>query len=750
MRLYSRFFGSVLLAMGLLFAAHLSFARGVTSPSRSLPTRLIIADHIHAHFYYAPHWHLHALKGHVPVKHLADGTWVVGDTVPKFKKKKHWWQARTLAPVTEKYVNIGLPHLTTLVLSPTTRVSMHHMPVRHLNMTGHQAILRLDGATHLTLSTKRGVWIAAISGGRLDNMMALGDVSVSAKQVSLTHLVAQVGQQQFLWRGRSQLVYWQSTPDAITTLLRGGQMSTLATHGAVTATVKNMRAASDLNIDDGAGNHLSMSSHGVHVHDVFISPTKISLSAAHGQVSQVKATGDVRLHATAWHVPTNLHWSSDHARGALSGNHVLMSDFSLTENRSRARLAQGQLSLLKTQGSAWVTGRALSVAPLFIRNHASGQLQLTAHHATLSSLNVTPTAIKATLTGGQVNALSNVGRVILKINHSKISGHPALLRANHSDILRLNGQGYVSQLLSSSKGIFLTMTKGQLAVEKASGHVVLHARGVQASQLRAKNLQNKTVYMTGDFQLKTLQVSRRHLVVSLADHARLSHVSLAGATVFNGNDSRANGNVVVNRPGHGIVTFTGDVVMHIVKNKNGAQTIELSHGQLNHLVVTGRLAVDGRQLTSDHLTLIDHSSAPVHLNGVMSVDRILADKHSDLNIQWINGGALQINASDHAHVNLSGRADQVFVTLSGHATLVAPYLRGQNWLVRTTDAAQAEVFPLLTLRAFADNNSNIYYYADPHHLTTHIVSYGNVLHVLNKKDLAFQLPPKKDGLMDVM
>lgn len=750
MRLYSRFSRPVLLATGLLLAAHLSFARGVTPHSSDTPTRLIIADHIHVRFYYAPHWHLHALKGHVPVKHLADGTWVVGDTVPKFKKKKHWWQARTLAPVTEKYVNIGLPHLTTLVLSPTTRVSMHHMPVRHLNMTGHQAILRLDGATHLTLSTKRGVWIAAISGGRLNNMMAMGDLSVSAKQLSLNHLVAQVGRQQFLWHGHTQLVYWQSTPDAITTLLRGGQVSTLATHGAVTATVENIRGSSNLNIDDGAGNHLSMSSHGVHVHHVFISPTKISLSAADGQVSQVKSTGDVSLHATAWQVPTNLHWSSDHARGVLSGHHVLMSDFSLTKNRSRARLAQGQLSLLKTQGSAWVTGRALSVAPLFIRNHAMGQLQLTAHHATLSSLHVTPTTIKATLTGGQVNAISHVGRVILNVNHSQISGHPALLRANYADILRLNGEGDVSQLSSSSKGISVTMTKGQMAVEKVSGHVALNALGVRASQLQANNLQHKAVYMTGDFQLKSLQVSPRHLAVSLADHARLSHVSLAGATVFNGKDSRANGDVVVNRRGHGTVTFNGDVEMHIVKHKQGAQTIELSHGQLNRLVVTGRLAVDGRQLTSDHLTLIDHSSAPVHLNGVMSVDRILADKHSDLKIQQINGGALQMNLSDYAHVNLSGRIEQVLATLSGHATLIAPYLHGNNWLVHTKDAAQADVFPLQTLRAFADNTSNIYYYAVPNHLTSHTTSYGNVLHVMGQQALAKQFPTQKDGLVDVM
>lgn len=750
MRLYSRFSRSVLLATGLLLAAHLSFARGVTPPSSALPTRLIIADHIHAHFYYAPHWHLHASKGHIPVKHLADGTWVVGNTVPKFQNKSHWWQAKRLAPVAEKSVNIGLPHLMPLVLSPTTRVSMRHMPVHHLNMTGHQAILRIDGATHLTLSMKHGVLIAAVSGGRLDNIMAMGDVSVSARQVSLTHLVAQVGQQQFLWRGRSQLVYWQGTPDAITTLLRGGQVSTLATQGMVTAKLENMHAASDLNLNDGLGKYLLMRSHGVHIHDATVSPRMISLAATQGQVSQVKTTGDVRLHATAWQVPTNIKWSSDHAQGVLRGDHLLLPDFSLTKNRVKTRVTRGQLSSLKAQGSVWLTGQSLSVAPLFVRNNAGAQLQLTAHHAALPSLTVTPATITATLTGGQVNALNNVGRVTLKVNHTKITGRPAVLHANGSDVLRLSGQAYVSQLLSSPKGIAVTMEKGQLSIAKASGHAVLSASDVKTNQLQVENSQNKIAKLSGQFHVNKLNVSPKQLHISLADHARLSHMTLVGAAALSGNDSRAKGDVVVNRQGYGVVTFAGDAKVHVSKNKNGAETVELSQGKINHLVVSGRLAVAGHQLTSDHLTLIDHSSAPVHLNGVMSVDRILADKHSDVKIQWVNSGALQIDASDYAHIDLSGRADQVFVTLLGHATLAAPYLRGQNWLVRTSGAAQAEVLPIFTLRAFAGNKSNIYYYMVPHHLTASTRSHGNVLYVLNKRALALELPPKKDGLMDVM
>ena len=156
-------------------------------------------------------------------------------------------------------------------------------------------------------------------------------------------------------------------------------------------------------------------------------------------------------------------------------------------------------------------------------------------------------------------------------------------------------------------------------------------------------------------------------------------------------------------------------------------TYQLTLGtQLNALSLYGNVSVDAHRLDANQLTIVDASAGKVKLNGQIDIQRIDANKNSQLSIAWVDSPQLVVYANEQAHVNLAGVAKEFYIHLAGNALLNAQYLRANSTTISSNDASQADLMPLFSFQGFAHQNSTIYLYHQPEHQNIHTWDMANI------------------------
>ena len=163
------------------------------------------------------------------------------------------------------------------------------------------------------------------------------------------------------------------------------------------------------------------------------------------------------------------------------------------------------------------------------------------------------------------------------------------------------------------------------------------------------------------------------------------------------------------------------------RSNRKAATVKVGIYQLDKLVVNGRASVTGSRIQSNGLVLKANTVGNITLNGKFIVDRIQNEGPGNVNLRWVSGRNIKVRCDGSGRVTLAGTAKTLRATLEDHTTLNARYLRAKEVLIKTQDYALAKVLPIISLRAFAGDYSNIYFYKSPKYINRDTKESGNIL-----------------------
>ncbi len=138
--------------------------------------------------------------------------------------------------------------------------------------------------------------------------------------------------------------------------------------------------------------------------------------------------------------------------------------------------------------------------------------------------------------------------------------------------------------------------------------------------------------------------------------------------------------------------------------------------------------VHSNRITITHpLNITANGDARINLTGMIDVNSINAADDANITLSWVNSPNLTIDAAGRSHLQLSGHVQTSNIHLADYAALEARSLTTVNNKTKTEDHALANIKVMNTLRAFASNDSGIYYTAKPAHLTRSSLDQANIL-----------------------
>lgn len=149
--------------------------------------------------------------------------------------------------------------------------------------------------------------------------------------------------------------------------------------------------------------------------------------------------------------------------------------------------------------------------------------------------------------------------------------------------------------------------------------------------------------------------------------------------------------------------------------------------QLNHLIVDGAATVSSNHLNSNSLSIDANTSGSIDLMGMVNLDRILSTGSGDIHIQWVDSSRLRIDGSNKSKFHLAGVAGTVELRLKDESQFEGQYLRIDDIFIQTRDYSVAKLLVNNSLRGFAYDHSNIYYYKRPAEMTEYTSGSGNIL-----------------------
>jgi Putative auto-transporter adhesin, head GIN domain len=168
--------------------------------------------------------------------------------------------------------------------------------------------------------------------------------------------------------------------------------------------------------------------------------------------------------------------------------------------------------------------------------------------------------------------------------------------------------------------------------------------------------------------------------------------------------------------------------LYLQAEGSGSATVAtVGVSQLSHLIVDSGASVSSDQLTSSGLSIDASTSGDIQLRGMVKLDRILSSGSGLIDIQWVDSSRLRIEANHASKIQLAGIADSVEMRLSDESQFQGKYLRIDRIYVQTKDDSTAKLLVNGSLRAFAYDHSNIYYYKKPAELTEFTAGSGNIL-----------------------
>ncbi|MBS0352266.1 MAG: DUF2807 domain-containing protein [Proteobacteria bacterium] len=168
--------------------------------------------------------------------------------------------------------------------------------------------------------------------------------------------------------------------------------------------------------------------------------------------------------------------------------------------------------------------------------------------------------------------------------------------------------------------------------------------------------------------------------------------------------------------------------LYLSAGSNQADTlVTVGLYKLNKLLVSGGASVSSNQLTSSELAINSDHGGDISLKGMIKLNQLISTGSGMINIQWVDSPRLYIEAGDASKIQLAGIANMVQARLKDRSQFQGKYLRIGTIFIQTKDYATAKLLVNDSLRAFAYNHSNIYYYKKPAELTEHTEDSGNVL-----------------------
>ena len=156
-------------------------------------------------------------------------------------------------------------------------------------------------------------------------------------------------------------------------------------------------------------------------------------------------------------------------------------------------------------------------------------------------------------------------------------------------------------------------------------------------------------------------------------------------------------------------------------------TVKIRIYRLQKLNVYGDASVIGTNINSDGLVIKANTTGRIALSGHIKLDKLENFGPGQIKLRRITGARILIKCKADGHVTLTGSAEEMVAEVTNHAILDTQYLKTNHVMIKTNDFTLAKVFPINSLRAFATDFSNIYYYKPPKHLTRDASQSGNIL-----------------------
>jgi hypothetical protein len=194
--------------------------------------------------------------------------------------------------------------------------------------------------------------------------------------------------------------------------------------------------------------------------------------------------------------------------------------------------------------------------------------------------------------------------------------------------------------------------------------------------------------------------------------------------------------IVINTPFPGLTVKVCDCALYLSYdkkvdcNQNPRPNLVIYMNQLRRLVVAGDCRITGDNLDAYCGLAISHcGSGFVCLRGLVNLARIESSGCATLNIPHVRSGHVHILASRRSNIHLGGSADLLLVRAFQQATVDSGFMCTNTAMVQAQGEAFVTVTAHANLRAFASENSNIYYYTKPCQLLTHNFLSGNVFYM---------------------
>ncbi|GEM_PF-3647259 len=200
------------------------------------------------------------------------------------------------------------------------------------------------------------------------------------------------------------------------------------------------------------------------------------------------------------------------------------------------------------------------------------------------------------------------------------------------------------------------------------------------------------VVLDGTFHVEGVKTARRHEPIQfVGDENYISHIQ-----------SRVENNTLY-------IRFNPDYAYDI---KNPV-TLRLPFQCLNGFTFkgTGDVIIKNLHTRCFNLTLQGNINAWFTGNIVMS--NLNFDNDGKLVMHWVNTTGLCINAKRKGTLMLAGIAHQLEINATDAVTVDAKFLRVKTGHIHTQQYARADVTVTQHLNAWAEDKSNIYYYAHP-------------------------------------
>ena len=160
-----------------------------------------------------------------------------------------------------------------------------------------------------------------------------------------------------------------------------------------------------------------------------------------------------------------------------------------------------------------------------------------------------------------------------------------------------------------------------------------------------------------------------------------------------------------------------------------AAQVQLNIPGLNELSTSGNAAVSG-QLNSSALTINSSGNSRINLGSeIINLQEVTASNNSQIKLFWVNSTNLVLTGTDNSRIKVAGVAQVLHASLDDQAQLNGQYLRAQHAIIQTDNHAFVGIAATGALRAFASNDSNIFYYKYPRNFSEFDLQSANILQV---------------------